>query len=345
MIEINEEIVVERPAEVVFAFVSDPANTPRYQPDIVSSRIETPGPVRRGTRFQETMKVGPWRIDSSCEVVEHERPRVVTFAGTGRMLRYRCQLTFESVPQGTRIRIAGTAQPQGWWRLMEPMLRAEMRKAVPQQLARMRACLLEDVGSAVPRAPKAGRTAGVALVIAALVGAVPVATALAAERAPSAAPAAADATRPPEIRKTVDAFAGRWVMDTTITAPGGPPQKAPLKVICRETANGKAVTCDMSGKIPGSGPLEAAFIVGFDTFGKRVHFMAITSDEEVHDHVCKWTDASTLACDPLKGGLMGEPITEDFVITSENQKLLFKSAMTMKDGGRIVFDGVGRRRK
>ena len=330
MIEINEEIVIGRPVEAVFAFVSDPAQTPRYQPDIVSSRVETPGPVRRGTRFKETMKVGPWKVDSSCEVAEYEPLRSVTFVAVGRVLHYRCQFTFEPVAEGTRVRIAGAAQPRGWLRLMEPMMRAEMRKAVPQQLARLRACLHED-GAALSRKPAAGgRTVGIALVMAVLFGATPFATA--------AAPA-------PEIKKTVDAFAGRWVMDTTVTAPGSPPQKAPLKVDCRPTANGKAVTCDMSGNIPGSGPMEAAFIVGFDTFGKRVHFMAMTSDEEVHDHVCQWTNASTLACDPLKGGLMGDSVTEDLVITSEGQKLAFKSMMTLKDGSRIGFDAVGRRKK
>lgn len=345
MIEINEEIVVEKPIESVFAFVSDPANTPRYQPDIVSSQVETPGPVRRGTRFKETMKMGPWKVDSSCEVVEHERPGRVTFEATGRTLRYRCHFTFEPVPEGTRIRIAGTAQLQGWWRLMEPMMRVGMRKAVPQQLARMRACLNEDAAAEVSRTRTGRGAVGVALVLAALAGAAPVTTATAAESAPGATPAVAAATPPPEIKKTVDAFAGRWVMDTTITAPGGPPQKAPLKVTCRKTAAGKAVACDMVGNIPGSGLMEAAFIVGFDTFSKRVHFMAITSDEEVHDHVCRWTDDVTLTCDPLKGGLMGEPVTEDFVISTEGQKLLFKSTMTLKDGSRIGFDGVGKRRK
>jgi carbon monoxide dehydrogenase subunit G len=343
MIEINGEIVVERPVEAVFAFVSDPTNTPRYQPDIVSSRVETPGPVRRGTRFKETMKMGPWKLDSSCEVVEHEQPRLVTFAGTGRTLHYRCHFTFEPVPQGTRIRIAGTAQLQGWRRVMEPMMRAGMRKAVPQQLARMRACLRDDAAATISPARSGGAITSMALILAIVAGTAPLATAGAAESPPNAPPAAA--AQPPEIKKTVDAFAGRWIMDTTITAPGSAPQKAPLKVTCRETAGRKAVTCDMVGNIPGSGLMEAAFIVGFDTFGKRVHFMAITSDEEVHDHVCRWTDASTLACDPLKAGLMGEPVTEDFVITSGAHRLSFKSTMTLRDGSRIVFDGVGRRGK
>jgi len=161
MIEINGEIVVEKPIEAVFAFVSDPTNTPRYQPDIVSTRVETPGPVRLGTRFKETMKMGPWKLDSSCEVVEFERPGGVTFEATGQTLRYRCRFMFEPVPNGTRIRIAGTARLQGWRRLMEPMMRAGMRKAVPQQLARMRACLLEDAGAPVARARTGDGVVGV----------------------------------------------------------------------------------------------------------------------------------------------------------------------------------------
>jgi carbon monoxide dehydrogenase subunit G len=327
MIEINGEIVVEKPVEAVFAFISDPTHTPRSQPDIVSTEVETPGPVRRGTRFRETMKMGPWRLDSSCEVVEHEAPSRVTFEATGRVLRYACRFTFEPIPEGTRLRIAGTAGLAGWRRILEPMLGAGMRKAVPQQLARMRACLLET-----PAPARARVGAAAVALVAALLATAPVASA--AEGAPA-----------PELKRTVAAFAGKWIMDTTITAPGGPPQKTQLTTTCRETAGGKAVSCDMVGKVPGAGPMEAAFIVGFDTFGKRVHFMAITSDEEVHDHVCRWTDATTLACDPLKGGLMGDAITEDLVVTSGPQRLSFKSTMTLKDGGRVLFEAAGRRKK
>ena len=64
--------------------------------------------------------------------------------------------------------------------------------------------------------------------------------------------------------------------------------------------------CTLSGAIPGSGPLEASILVGFDSLHKNVHFMAMTSDEEVHDHVCNWRSATDLVCDPLRGGLMGD---------------------------------------
>jgi hypothetical protein len=84
----------------------------------------------------------------------------VTFAGIGRTLHYRCRFTFEPVPQGTRIRIVGTAQLRGWRRVMEPMMRAAMRKAVPQQLARMRACLQDDAAATTAPGRSGGAAAG-----------------------------------------------------------------------------------------------------------------------------------------------------------------------------------------
>jgi len=100
------------------------------------------------------------------------------------------------------------------------------------------------------------------------------------------------------VKKTVEAFAGTWAYDATVT---------------------------MSGA--------------------NVHFMAMTSDEEVHDHGCSWKSETELACDPLRGGLMGDEITEDFSMTFNGDRGGFRSVMKLKDGGQVVFEGVGKRRR
>ena len=53
MIEFKGSIAVERSPEDVFAFVADPGNRPKYQHNIVESRVVTGGPVRHGTSFKE----------------------------------------------------------------------------------------------------------------------------------------------------------------------------------------------------------------------------------------------------------------------------------------------------
>jgi hypothetical protein len=135
-------------------------------------------------------------------------------------------------------------------------------------------------------------------------------------------------TLPAEVKKTVDAFAGRWTLDGTISMPGEGPKKATLKMDCKKTAMGKGVACSMSG------PFDASILVGYDRYGKAVHFMAVTSDDEVHDHKCHWQGDQKLVCDPLKGGMGEVAITEDLEFTVGAKKVGFTSVIVMPDGGK-----------
>lgn len=95
----------------------------------------------------------------------------------------------------------------------------------------------------------------------------------------------------PDQRRAVDAFAGQWLDHTTITSPGSAPVKADIAMNCTKTARGRAVVCDFKGDVPGTGPLDAGILIGADRLDDKVHFMAMTSDDELHDHVCTWKDS------------------------------------------------------
>jgi hypothetical protein len=131
---------------------------------------------------------------------------------------------------------------------------------------------------------------------------------------------------PPEVKRTVDAFVGRWSLDGTFTMPGEATKKATLKMDCRAAAKGKGVTCTMTGIF------DASILVAYDFYSKAVHFMAVTSDDEVHDHKCRWQGDQKLVCDPLKGGMSGMAITEDLSFTVGGKKLGFEAATTLPDG-------------
>jgi hypothetical protein len=162
----------------------------------------------------------------------------------------------------------------------------------------------------------------------------------------SAVPARADdhpAPAAPELKKTVDAFAGRWSFDGTLTLPDGKSKALTSKLTCSKVANGKAVSCLEEGHAADLGPSQSAFLIGYDTFGKRVHFMAITSDEAVHDHPCTWTSERDLTCEPLKGGMNGAPITEQFVVSFDGSTASIKVRTTMPDGSVMLVNLKGKR--
>jgi hypothetical protein len=147
----------------------------------------------------------------------------------------------------------------------------------------------------------------------------------------------------PELKKTVDAFAGRWALAGSLTLPDGKAKPVKTRLTCTKAAGGKAVSCTEDGEVVGLGPMHAAYLVGYDTFTKRVHFMAMTSDEAVHDHPCTWKDERVLACEPLKAGMNGQPITEEFSVSFEGRGVAIKATVILPDGGHMLVDIKGKR--
>jgi hypothetical protein len=157
-------------------------------------------------------------------------------------------------------------------------------------------------------------------------------------------PGAGAAGRPTaEQTRAVQAFLGQWVYDSTITLPGSAPVKAELTLSCKEAAAGRAALCAFGGEIPGIGPMDASILVGADRLDNKVHFMAITSDDELHDHVCSWRDEKNLECVPLKAGLGGQPVTEELSFAFDGARGSFKSVIHQADGSAVVFDAPGQR--
>ena len=98
-----------------------------------------------------------------------------------------------------------------------------------------------------------------------------------------------ESAKPPEIKKTVDAFVGHWIITGTDTEPGAKaPVKFELTLDCKRTALGAAVTCGFAGKLPNVGPIEAATIIGYSPEEQVVRWMEISSTGEYHDHRGRW---------------------------------------------------------
>jgi hypothetical protein len=142
----------------------------------------------------------------------------------------------------------------------------------------------------------------------------------------------------PELKKTVDAFVGEWQLDVVVQPPGGAPaQKIKQQMSCKSVALARGASCTATS-VTGD-PWGGGFLIGYDVETGDVHFFAITSEPAVHDHVCRWQSDKALVCDPLKARMFGDPIVEDLAWEIAGRALKLKSAVTMKDGSRIVVDG------
>lgn len=119
---VQGELVIGRPVEDVFDFAADERNEPRYNRRMVRAEKLTPGPIGVGTRFRADMKAIPRPTEMTTELTGFERPRSLTLTTRLSWMDIEGRLTFDPVPEGTRMRWQWELHPHGLLRLAGPLI-------------------------------------------------------------------------------------------------------------------------------------------------------------------------------------------------------------------------------
>ena len=129
MVRIEGEVVINRPVDEVFDFVADERNEPRYNPHMSCVDQVSAGPIGEGTRFLAEGKLMGRTVDTTIEYTAYERPRLLasTSQSVVRLIKpmptnIHGAITFDPVPQGTRMRWSWDVETRGALRLMSPMV-------------------------------------------------------------------------------------------------------------------------------------------------------------------------------------------------------------------------------
>jgi uncharacterized protein YndB with AHSA1/START domain len=138
MTTITQRIVVERPVEEVFAFVTDARNNLRWQSAAgLQQTQQTPeDPVGVGTRIAEVWRFMGRSSESTSEVTEYEPNKKYTrrlIAGTSPIARG--EYTFEPVAEGTRWTFEVTIQASGLFAIAEPLLASNLKHGMATNMA------------------------------------------------------------------------------------------------------------------------------------------------------------------------------------------------------------------
>lgn len=144
---ITHSIDVARRPEEVFAYLDQHERHGEWQKTIVSSNVETEGPVRVGTRVHEIRKVGGREQDTSYEVTEHEPPRRSSFRGTAGPVRPVGTVTVEPIGDGSssRVSLEFNLVGHGIGVLLAPLARFQAKKEIPVAHEQLKARLESEV--------------------------------------------------------------------------------------------------------------------------------------------------------------------------------------------------------
>ncbi|HEU4947589.1 MAG TPA: SRPBCC family protein [Kribbella sp.] len=122
MVRIQGETVVGCPVEQVFDFVADERNEPKYNRRMTHAAMVTAGPVGKGTRWAATVGSRGRSFDMAIDVTGYDRPRRLESTTMMSTAEIRGGVTFEPVPEGTRLRWSWDTRFKGILKLLTPVL-------------------------------------------------------------------------------------------------------------------------------------------------------------------------------------------------------------------------------
>lgn len=141
MITVENEIIINRPVEVVFAAITDIPNVPKWQTGVTESRQTTPGPVGVGTRGVNVRTVLGQRLETTFEVTEFTPNQTFALRSLTGPVSYELRTTLAPVSGGTRLHSILRAEPRGFFKVAEPVLASTVKKDFAEDLARLKTLL------------------------------------------------------------------------------------------------------------------------------------------------------------------------------------------------------------
>jgi uncharacterized protein YndB with AHSA1/START domain len=133
-------VMIRKPIEQVFGFLSDFENIPKWNYAILETHKISQGPVGVGTIYQQIRSV-PSRSQEHFEVTTYNPPRQLEIRGQLGPFPSRLSYALAAVPEGTRVTNSVELKLRGPGRLLWRVAVPRVRDAVAANLRKLKELL------------------------------------------------------------------------------------------------------------------------------------------------------------------------------------------------------------
>ena len=145
-VDVQTEIVIERPRSEVAAYVSEPTNAPTWYENITAVRWETPEPIAVGSRLAFEARFLGRTLAYTYEVKELVLGELLVMATSEGPFPMETTYTWGDAAGGaTRMTLGNRGEPSGFSRVAGPIMARAMKRANQQDLQALKD-LLESSG-------------------------------------------------------------------------------------------------------------------------------------------------------------------------------------------------------
>jgi carbon monoxide dehydrogenase subunit G len=143
--------------EDVFAYLSDFSTTAEWDPGVVRTERLNGAEVGEGTAFWLLAEFLGRKTPLTYRIVEYDPPNAVTFRGENSTVISRDRITFETMPNGTRITYDADLALKGPLRIADPLLGLAFSRVGIRAFAGLERTLAKRPASSTSRSLRAAR--------------------------------------------------------------------------------------------------------------------------------------------------------------------------------------------
>ena len=134
-------VVIDRPVEEVFAYITDIKNWLHWHKGMLEAEQSSEGPVGVGTTYRGVSQVLSQRMEWTSELTAYEPDKKMAQRLHSGPMLFDQIFALEPVEGGTKFILAGEGETGGFFKLAEPILKRRMQKEMEGNLSNLKGIL------------------------------------------------------------------------------------------------------------------------------------------------------------------------------------------------------------
>lgn len=140
--DVQTEIEIERPVDVVARYAGDPTNAPEWYVNIQSVTWQTPPPLATGSRLEFVARFLGRRLAYTYEIVRLEPEALLVMRTAEGPFPMETTYTWTATDDDrTLMTLRNRGEPSGFSSVAAPLMAKAMRRANTQDLRRLKSLL------------------------------------------------------------------------------------------------------------------------------------------------------------------------------------------------------------
>lgn len=130
MIKIETAVTINKPADEVFAYISDFERNPEWQEGMVRCTFTTEPPLRIGSQYEQEAIFLMRKIISLFEVIDYDPGRMVKATTIASSFPITFTRIVDPAGEQAQVRAIVEGDASGFFRIMQPLLRRMVKRSV-----------------------------------------------------------------------------------------------------------------------------------------------------------------------------------------------------------------------